>query len=695
MSLGTRSAIVAPDDPSALNPSKPGQVTPAPTEESDDRVRPPVDLVDLAVLLAVAGVGLTAWTALALAQLGRYSLPAVAVFVVVLVALGAGFARRRLPVAPLVSAASLALAAITLLVSLAMFLPGAPYAYGDKDPGIYVLHGAAIDRHGSIDVPDEVRAADPDTAVSGPGARFPGIWIEGSLDHVTPQFYHLYPALLAVADSIGDVPLSFHVNPVLAALSVTALALAVRRVAGLTAGALTAAFLVTNMLEVWQAKYPTTEIITQMLVAGALLGVAVAARTRWRPAAGLAGVCAGLTFLARPDGLIIVLLSLAAAAVVFVVDSRDTRVRWFVGGLALTLPHGLLNAYDLREGYSLTNGLPSLGTTVMAIVGLAVGAAAAAGLKRGVAPVRDLFRVDNPMWARRAPAVGFVMMVGFVAMIGLFRLRARGHEIFFDYNGRNIRSYDELNLIRLSYYWPLRALAISALGLLAIGVWQRRPSTWIIALILLPPVPLYLWAAKNSPRLMWWGRRFVPIALPALVILAAIGAAWLLTRSRWWIKVPTALLVGSILFETAAMSLPLRDHREFAGSYEFGVDIADATSDGVLLWEKPKPNDIFSLNRNLPSVLWLVHDLPNAYLDPNNSEGAVAGAEELRPDAPIYVIVEDGEPPPDLADQLTLTKRLEVTLPYWEETIDERPDEAVSVTRSIEIFRLEPARSTS
>ncbi len=686
MSLDTQPTVTRVDEAAASRPSG---------EPARDSHEPHVDLADLLVLGAVTLVGLTAWVSLALAQLGHFSLVAVIAGTVATIGLAVVVFRRHLRAAPSASVGGIALASVTLLAGLFMFLPGAPYVYGDKDPGIYVLHGAAIERHGSIEVPDVVRAADPDTVIFAPGARFPGVWIEDSADEVTPQFYHLYPSLLAVANGVGGVPASFHVNPVLAALAAAALALAVKRVAGWAAGALAAAFLVTNMLEVWQAKYPTTEILTQLLVVGSLLGVAIAARTRWRPAAGLAGVLAGLTFLARPDGLIIVLLGLAAAAVVFVVDPRDTRVRWFVGGLALTLPHALLNAYDLREGYSLANDLPSLGLTTTAIAGLAVGTAAAVGLKRAVPAVGELLRVDQPLWPRLAPAAAVGLTVGFLAVIALFRLRATGGESFFDYNGREVRSYDELNLVRLSFYWPLRAFVISALGLLALGFWRRRPSTWIVALVLLPPLPLYLWAAKNSPRLMWWGRRFVPIALPALVILAAIGAAWLLVRGPWWVQVPAAILVGSVLFETLSMSLPLRDHREFGGSYDFGVELAEVTDDGVLLWEKPTPNDIFALNRNMPSVMWFVHDLPNAYLDPADSGSAVDAASELLPGAPIYVIVEDGEPPADLVGSLEPVATLDATFPYWEELLDERPDEAVSVARSIEIFRLDPTRSTS
>ena len=41
---------------------------------------------------------------------------------------------------------------------------------------------------------------------------------------MTPSFYHLYPSLLAVANAVGGLSLSFHVNALLGALSVTVFA---------------------------------------------------------------------------------------------------------------------------------------------------------------------------------------------------------------------------------------------------------------------------------------------------------------------------------------------------------------------------------------------------------------------------------------------------------------------------------------
>jgi hypothetical protein len=55
------------------------------------------------------------------------------------------------------------------------------------------------------------------------------------------------------------------------------------------------------MLAAWHVEYPGSESFTRLLIGGALLGIVVAPQTRWRLAAGIAGLLVGWSYLARPD----------------------------------------------------------------------------------------------------------------------------------------------------------------------------------------------------------------------------------------------------------------------------------------------------------------------------------------------------------------------------------------------------------
>ena len=96
------------------------------------------------------------------------------------------------------------------------------------------------------------------------------------------------------------------------------------------------------------------------------------------------------------------------------------------------------------------------------------------------------------------------------------------------YNGRVIRTYDERSLYWLSWFftWPGLLLALAGGAALVLRRWVAH--AWIVLTPVLTLLPLYLWHLHNSPYLMWWGRRFVPIMVPSLILLisVALAAAW-------------------------------------------------------------------------------------------------------------------------------------------------------------------------
>lgn len=165
-------------------------------------------------------------------------------------------------------------------------------------------------------------------------------------------------------------------------LAVLVVTLAARRAFGLLAGALAGLLLAANMLQVWQAKYPSSETFTQLIVSGALLGIVVALQTGWRPAAGLAGLLLGVSYLTRPDSLLLILLALGVGCALIAAGRFDARATWFAAGLVVTLPYGFYEAYVSARRYTLANHVPDLPVVLTAILG----ALAVAVLLRRVAP---------------------------------------------------------------------------------------------------------------------------------------------------------------------------------------------------------------------------------------------------------------------------------------------------------------------
>lgn len=657
------------------------------------------------MLAAGTTVAVLAWASLVLATLGRHSLPAVVALSLLglgaLVALAA-LVPGRPPVRP--DALGLVLVVGVGLLAAALSFPGFPYGVVDKDPGVYVVHAQAIAREGSITLDDEaVRQGLPVTEYT-PGARFPGIWQDaGDPEVVRPQFFHLYPALLATADDVVGTSGIHHTNSALAVLAAMALALAVRRAFGLAAGGAAGALLAANVLQVWSAKYPTTEVLAQLLLVLALLCAAVALETRWRPPALLAGLFLSLTFLARPDGVLLILLGAGGAAAVVALRGWDRRIGWFCAGLALALPHAALQAWRWSRAYSDANDVPTPATVAGILLVLAVGTAVwRLLLHRRADAIAG--RITERWGSRQLQvAAGAALGVGTASfLVFLWNRTTFLGEDLLAYNDTFIRSYDEVNLLRLSWFVSLPALVLLVAGVLVLGLQRWRAVQWLVVLPTAALLPVYLWSARISPRLMWWGRRYVPSALVAIVILVAIALAFAWAyRGRWW---PAASVAATLAFAGLVafygnQSLDLWDHREMGGTTGAVASIAELPGerDGVFLWAWTE--DGGTPGRDLGASVWLAHDRLSVLLprDPIEAASAMAAYREALPEHAIYVVTPgDDRPPGPLGADAEPAHRLSQSFPMWQESTEVRPTGARTYDIDLTVWELaSPASTTS
>ena len=356
--------------------------------------------------------------------------------------------------------------------------------------------------------------------------------------------------------------------------------------AGLVAGGIGGVLLATNMLEVWQAKYPTTEISAQLFFLGALLGLDRGGR---RPARGRRRASAGLLtvvgFLDRGDGLIPVLLAAAFGAALIATRRWDARATWFAVGRGGRRPARavagvlVLGRAALQPGQL---GARACGRSSVVVVGLFV--------------LGALLRPVGPAGRRLARATGGCSAAS-------ARVRARrwrpgsccsgscapgcSARTSPDFGGQRSRSYDEQILARLSWFLSEPGLRAAAARRRRDGpaALVRRPVGAAVPLLLIFPV--YGVHARNSTRLMWWSRRYVPSVVPLVLMLVAVGAdrdrlprRGLLARAT---RRPAAVrsaaarsgaplvaLAGTLALVVffAGQSLPLRHHSEFGGSFD-------------------------------------------------------------------------------------------------------------------------------
>ena len=658
-----------------------------------------VTAAELAGLGLAVVVGVVAVCSLATAHLGVHGLGTVSGSAAVLLVVLALLARVRPALPPVaLDAAGLVPAAASGLLALVTFLPGFPYFVGDKDPGGYVDHAVAIARGGSVSFTDPLLAAgDLPVRLTSPGARFPAVWFTDAVTgHITPQFYHLWPALLATSYELGGSTALVATTPLLGVLGVVLVVLIARRLAGPIAGWAAGPLLATNMMQVWQAKYPTTEILAQVLFLGALLGLVLAVQTGWRWAALVAGLLVGMGHLARPDGVLLTLLAVGGLATLWVLRRFDARAVWFGAGLAAVLPYALWQAYGPAGEYSRANVVPGLFTVLGLTALCAVGAA---GLRPVLAPV--VRRVDaglaGSVLRRR---IGLVAVAGTLALFALGLARPLFGPDYVRYGTQGlIRSYDEINLYRLSWFFSWPGLLLLLAGVAVLLLRKATASGWLVVVLTVGLLAFYCLHARNSPYFMWVGRRFVPSVVPGMVVLigVALAAIWTLrTRGGRRIGVPLAVVLLAFLGAVQArQSLPLRNHDEWAGSLAVNESLAGISGDrrGIYLWAPPNACCTAAVSLFGPTI-WLLEGEDSALLPrPAAQVGQYVQAYVTRfPDRPVFLVYETTARPAPLPGlSSTVAGRFAGSMPHWDESSITRPGGKSLVPYDFTAYQVRPA----
>jgi hypothetical protein len=387
-------------------------------------------------------------------------------------------------------------------------------------------------------------------------------------------------------------------------------------------------------------------------------------------------------FLARPDGLLLVVLAIGLAALLGALGVGNRLPWWFLGGLAVALPYPLYQAYRLNRTYMLANDLPDWPLVAAAMVAIAAGALVLRAVEPRFEGWTDrLRRRARGTDLRTVLAAGVGAVAAVLLVIGWYRPDLFDPVMATTLDGRRIPRLDEWNLRKLSWFVTVPGLVVMWAGLvLAIG---RRSwsQLWLVVLPGAVLFPLYVWQAHIESRMMWWGRRFVPVILPAMAVLMAVClAALLVHRGRWRIvaNVVGGALAAMLVAVPLWQSLDVRDHREFGASVELIDDIAGVAGEeaGVFLWQFPRMEDQFDPARVLGGPVWFVHGHVSTLLPEAPTEDDLHAFAEAFPGRPVFVVTRDDEMPEALAGVAAVPElRVSTALAHWEETDFERPDD--------------------
>jgi hypothetical protein len=539
----------------------------------------PLEYLFAGLAWGLLGIG---WLALVLAEFGTFSLGLLAglwgALTVLLAALG-WLRRKRPPLRPVrVGASSQArsskweAALLALWTAAAVWLFFRPHEYllGGADAGVYVNVGASIATSGGIAIHDEaLTSLDPDlypallrSLPANEGAPFyllPGFYVPGApRGLVTPQFYALHPTWLALGYALGGLRAELWMTPLWALLGSLAVYFTVRRLWGWRAGLLALAGLSVMALQVWFARYPTAEMLTQYLFwTGAWALIAWLDRDEPRQQwAALTGVALGSLLLTRIDMYVLLALPVAIGLYAYAPGRRQQGRLWFLIPFVLLAIHSLLHGALLSEPYVSSQVKPnrSLLVTMLALA-LAAGVAAVAGslFARRIARrqgaglpgrIRALGLAVSD-FGRRYWRPGGALLILALAAYGYFLRPYLGQTVShaYWYGGGTIPALDHENLLRLGWYLGPAGVILGAAGMawmLLKGTDRRsaqaRPVGFLLATGLFFSL-LYLWRIQANPHQIYAMRRYVPVVAPFFVVSAVFLLNWLYEnlrgKARW------------------------------------------------------------------------------------------------------------------------------------------------------------------
>lgn len=450
-----------------------------------------------------------------------------------------------------------------------LITPPFEYVMGGKDPGVYMNEGIQIAQRGSLVTRDPVVAAVP-AALSDLfhpqqdseayyAVRFMGFFIKDpAAGTVIGQFAHGYPASIAVGYGLHGLTGARFAVGAWAVLGWVAVYLMAVRIAGHAAGTAAAVLLVMNVASIWYARYPTAEMPVSALLFGAMLAFTRLVDGDRRFFGFVAGALLGIQLFFRYDAILAIAAFSAAAVLIAAVRAR---VGWaFPAALVLTGSAGfwyLAVPMAAGTGWYVEFTRNEGGVLLLAAPVVAIA-------------YRWLVRQDR--WASLARQLA---PAGLVAIL----LVLAGHAWFLREPVPEVLAIEDVMALRsFSWYVTPAGLLAAMLGLAVLAparFWQA-PAFF---LTLAAHAVFFFYKMRIVHEHFWAARRFMPMLLPAALVLAAGGVAWLLAPERlrrWrgaaapfgWRAASTAaifVVLTPLGLAVWSASAPVRAHVEYAG----------------------------------------------------------------------------------------------------------------------------------
>ena len=359
-----------------------------------------------------------------------------------------------------------------LLFGFALWLyhPAAEYIIGGKDPGVYVERrhadrpaGRRRSRGNDLvkSVPRDLRGLFMPAALPSGlyGVRFMGFFVTNPRTARSSASSPISIRRRSIGYGLDGLTGARHVSSLCAALGVVALFFLASRLVGRPAAAVAGVLLAVNVVQVWFARYPNSEIVAQVLILAGMLAFARAYIDGDRVFGPVAALLLGLSLFARIDG-VFAIAAACAAAILLRLEGRPRGISFFGPTIATAAAGWLYFSRILAPYTQRPIGTAKQHRSLLGALAAGVAAVYVATGRKAIAPFLH-------GWIPRALTV---VLVGLAIYAFFFRVPS-GRLAVHDANA--LRTY--------AWYVHPAALGVALIGLCLVTwkrFWRIQPGCW-------------------------------------------------------------------------------------------------------------------------------------------------------------------------------------------------------------------------
>lgn len=462
------------------------------------------------------------------------------------------------------------------VAAIAAILFFQPYEYidGGWDPGGYINTGVHIGRTGSVSYCDELlaRMNKPDQQIlcslirdDGTGVKYPGLYIK-DIDKglIVPQFFHLYPVWIGIFYKLAGLRATLYVNPFFALCSVILIFFIGRRI-GRSYGFLTAFLLAVNIIQIWNARFSTSEVLGQALILSGVYFWIKYLESKEGFMAFWAGMAMGEFLLVSVTSLLII-----PAVITYLVFRANKKDMCFVIPFCLMLAHLIIQLCTFSSFY--------LKSVVMFFTQEEI------YLCAGI----FLLVLSSISFLRKIPLRYLRFFLAFIIVCAfIYGYTIRPHIV---------PSIEALNIVELGRFLTPLGLVLAVAGIILLTYKEDRQAILFFVVTGLIAAVFFIYNKRLYSRYPFVLRRYIPIVIPVYCFSISYFCSFL-NRHRVgrFLSVMAICLIVAIPFGTCRNIVLVKDHH---GSLNFWKGFAKEVDDDAVYisnryrWARPL-TDIF------------------------------------------------------------------------------------------------------